>query len=407
MTVAARHRPRCLVLRPTPAPGGGVGGDEVIYGKSIPYLIRSMDVESLELGPVSTAHKLLNVIAINPPECSRFISKANRDLVSKALAQTQFDLAFLFNEASFPMLAAVERAGVPAVLVAQNTHSLVAATDPSPVARLIRPIAVAFEQRWYASPAAQLIVISRADMAGLQRAGVRRDDILLAPAGAPPPSHLTLDAPVLRKAVITGSYGWWRKRRNLGTFAAGSPLGAPAYAVDPLALDILGAEGRPLNEAEGRSWEAGLRFGVVTDIFPGGFKLKSLEYVARNCVVLSLPDIRLSSRACPMRRSSCAISLAVRRRRRRRSRRCALRRMPRSSRASWSSRALACAGSSGRPASLPCGKPQSGGWACHWRRGMARALIWHLSSGDDANLAQLRLDDGCEGQAASASSGAS
>ena len=32
---------------------------------------------------------------------------------------------------------------------------------------------------------------------------------------------------------------------------------------------------------------------------------------------------------------------------------------------------------------------------------MARALIWSLSGGDAARLAQLRLDNGCEGQAAS------
>ena len=173
MTIMEQRRPRCLVVRPAPASGGAAAGDEVIYGKSIPYLARHMDIEALELQPVSTAHKLFNVAAINPPECSRFISKANQHLVSEALAQTRFDLVFLFNEVSFPMLAAVKRAGVPADLVAQNAHSLVAATDPSPVARLMRPLAVAFEHRWYANPAAQLIVISRADMAGLQRSGVR------------------------------------------------------------------------------------------------------------------------------------------------------------------------------------------------------------------------------------------
>ena len=66
-----------------------------------------------------------------------------------------------------------------------------------------------------------------------------------------------------------------------------------------MALEILGAEGRPLNEAEGWSWEAGLRFGVVTDIFLGGFKLKSLEYVAKNCVVLSRSDIRAEFEGLP------------------------------------------------------------------------------------------------------------
>ena len=210
-----------------------------------------------------------------------------------------FDLAVLFNEVTFPMLTPVAREGVPAVLVAQNTHSLVAATDPSLIGRFMEPIAAAFERRWYANQAARLIVISNADLAGLRRVGVRRDDILLAPAGAPPASRLTRDAPVLQEAVITGSYGWWRKRRDLKTFALGPSLGAPVYAVDPVALAILGAEGRCLIEAGGWSWEKGLRFGLVTDRFLGGFKLKSVEYVAKNCVVLSLSDIRAEFEGLP------------------------------------------------------------------------------------------------------------
>ena len=121
----------------------------------------------------------------------------------------------------------------------------------------------------------------------------------MAPAGAPPVSHLASDAPVLREAVITGSYGWWRKRRDLKTFALGPSIGAPIYAVDPVALDILGVQGRPLNDSVGWSWEAGLRFGLVTDLFLGGFKLKSLEYVAKNCVVLSLSDIRAEFKGLP------------------------------------------------------------------------------------------------------------
>ncbi len=287
---AGAARLRCLAVRPAPAPGAA-GGDEVIYRRSIPYLGREMEVETLELLPVGTVRKLLNVARGYPPEITRFVSADNVRRIEERLRNGRFDLVFLFNEVTFPFLKQAKAAGTPAVLVAQNVHSLVAATDPSRLARLLRPLAVGFERRIYGDPAATLVLISQADAQGLRRAGVRRNDILIAPAGAPPSAPLAPDAPVLREAVITGSYGWWRKRRDLKAFAAGAPLGVPIYAVDPLALDILGAEGRPLDPQAGWSWSAGLRFGLVTDAFLGGFKLKSLEYVANNCVVLSYSDI--------------------------------------------------------------------------------------------------------------------
>jgi hypothetical protein len=291
MVFANTRRFRCLAVRPAQAPGAQ-GGDEVIYRKSIPYLARFMDVETLELQPVGKFSKILNILKGNPPETTRFMSRANADAVTQKLQSGQFDIVFLFNEVSFSLLPRVKAFNIPAILVAQNVHSLVAATDPSRIARLLRPLALAFERRWYDDSYAGLVLISQADLMGLRQAGITRLDVTIAPAGPPPAVPLSAHAPVLHEAVLTGSYGWWRKRRDLKSFLAGSPLGLPIYAADPLALEILGNEGRPLEEASNWSWQSGLRFGLVTDAFLGGFKLKSLEYVAQNCVVLSLSDIR-------------------------------------------------------------------------------------------------------------------
>lgn len=284
-------RPRCLAIRPAPAPGAA-GGDEVVYRKSFPYLERFMDLEVLELQPTSTLNRYLGILQGNPPETTRFLSRKNAQLVAETLRRSKFDIVFLFNEVTLPMLDVVKAAGIPAVMVTQNVHSMVAATDPSPVARMMRPFALAFERRYYADPGAALVLISQADLQGLREAGITRSDIVIAPAGAPPASPLAPEAPILREAVVTGSYGWWRKRRDLTSFAKGATIGVPIYAIDPLAIEILGEEGRLLDEAKGWNWSAGLRFGLVTDAFLGGFKLKSLEYVAKNCVVLSLSDIR-------------------------------------------------------------------------------------------------------------------
>jgi hypothetical protein len=291
MVFANTPQLRCLAVRPAQAPGAQ-GGDEVIYRKSIPYLARFMAVETFELQPVGKIAKIANILKGNPPETTRFMSRANAEGVTQKLKSGQFDIVFLFNEVSFSQLPQVKAFNIPTVLVAQNVHSLVAATDPSRVARLLRPLALAFERRWYDDRYAGLVLISQADLMGLRQAGITRQDVTIAPAGPPPTVPLSADAPVLHEAVLTGSYGWWRKRRDLKSFAAGPPLGLPIYATDPLALDILGDEGRSLEAASDWSWQSGLRFGLVTDAFLGGFKLKSLEYIAQNCVVLSLSDIR-------------------------------------------------------------------------------------------------------------------
>ena len=294
------RRPRCLIVRPAPAPGGAHGGDEVIYRRSFAYLQRDYDTRIVELTSVGRPRQILEIARGAPPECTRYTGPENAQLLTRVLAEEQFDVVCLFNEVTFSYLAQVKAAGVPAVLVAQNVHSLVAATDPSPIARLFRPIAVGFERRWYADPAAALVCISRADVQGLKVAGVDRGaDLWIAPPGCLPAKPLVAAAPVLAEAVLTGSYGWWRKRRDLKSFVGGPPaLGLPILAADPVALEILGEQGQAI-DTDSVDWSAGLRFGLITDAFVGGFKLKSLEYIANNCVVFSLSDIFVEYEGLP------------------------------------------------------------------------------------------------------------
>jgi len=298
-TEPAVRRPRYLIVRPAPAVGGANGGDEVIYKRSIAYLQRSADTELFELQPVGKVRQILEIFRGAPPEATRFTGGDNAERLAAVLAASSFDVVCLFNEVTFSYAGQVKAAGIPVVLIAQNVHSLVAATDPSAIARLLRPMAVAFERRWYADPGLALVCISRADVEGLKAAGIHRTkDLWIAPAGAPPAKPLAAGAPILNEAVLTGSYGWWRKRRDLKAFAAGDSLGTPVLATDPLALEILGDEGRKV-EASEVDWSAGLRFGLITDAFVGGFKLKSLEYIANNCIVLSMSDIAIEYEGIP------------------------------------------------------------------------------------------------------------
>lgn len=296
-TNPAPPRACLLVLRPQ-ASGTAHGGDEVMYRKAFQYLALSYELDVVELPPVGKLAKYVNMARGMPPECTRLYSAANLQMVAERAKSGNYDAALLFNEASFPMLSSVKQGGIPAVLISQNVHSLVAETDPGLVARALRPLALHYERHYYADPYARLLEISQADVDALRRAGIRADDLPISPPGAPPAVALREDAGLIAEAVVTGSYGWWRKRRDLTAFAKGGTIGVPIYAADPQARTILGEQAGVLEDTP-EFWSQGLRFGLVTDAFVGGFKLKSLEYVAKNCVVLSLADIGMEFAGIP------------------------------------------------------------------------------------------------------------
>jgi hypothetical protein len=274
-----------LVIRPRRV--AAHGGDEVVYRHTLRYLEQALPnpIETVELHPVGGLNKLRHLLCL-PPEITAFETPANHRAVADALAARRYAAVLLFNEITFPTLPDVLRAGVPAILVAHNVQSVVASSDASPLVRLGAIVARRFERRIYGDPRAALSCISLTDVDGLKAAGVLRDDIVVVPPGAPPAAALAEGAPVIAEAVMTGSYGWWRKRRDLKRLATEpDALGCPILANDADALAALGARGVPM--PADIDWTAGVRFGIVSDRFLGGFKLKVLEYVANNCVVLS------------------------------------------------------------------------------------------------------------------------
>jgi hypothetical protein len=157
---------------------------------------------------------------------------------------------------------------------------------------------VRFDRAWSADSRDRLICISHHDVASLRRIGVSRDDILLAPPGAPPSVPFGTNPRIIPEPVLTGSYGWWRKRRDLARFAAEPAMPWPLLVSDTTALEILGDQAVQI-DPKAIDWSAGLRPALVTDRFLGGFKLKALEYVALNCTVFSYCDLRLEFSGLP------------------------------------------------------------------------------------------------------------
>lgn len=280
---------RCLFVRPQHSAEAS-GGDEVVYRKILGHLAPLMDVDVLELEPVGKPRQILEIFRGAPPECTRYVSRRNARLVADQLRTTSYQVVLFNNEVTFPVSPVARRAGVRRVQMAHNVHSLIARTDPSALARMMLPFALAFERRLYAAPDIELVCISKADVRGLALAGIRPKSLWLAPPGAPPAEPLSPSARLTPEIVLTGSYAWWRKRRDLAAFAAEPSAGLPILVSDASAAEVLGELSRMVVPSE-VDWAGAVRLGLITDRFVGGFKLKSVEYVARNCIVLSYCDI--------------------------------------------------------------------------------------------------------------------
>ena len=287
----ARSNRSCLFVRPA-ASRDANGGDTIVYRRWAEYVSARVSIEVLELPPIGRAGQLWNVARGAPPEAARYDGAQNRRALRAALAKRRFDLVLFAHEGAFPLGDEPALAGIRKVYFTQNLHSLIAKTDHSWAARILQPGAARFERRWYGDLSARLLCISQADLAGLRALGIERPEVSVAPPGAPPQTPLSPSATLRPEAVVTGSYGWWRKRRDLRRLAAERPsLPVPILVRDTAAAEILRRHEKVI-ATRAIDWGLGVRFGIVSDRFLGGFKLKAVEYVAGNCVVLSLCDLR-------------------------------------------------------------------------------------------------------------------
>lgn len=282
--------PSCLMVRPAPSAEPN-GGDTVVYRELAAYLANRAQLDTLELERLPKPRHVLNLLRGLPPEVGGYAGGANRTRLAQALAARPYDVVIFAHESTFPLSDLCKPGLGRRVLFSHNVQSIIAASDSRLLAPLMRPMAAAFDRRWCSDPEAQIICISRADAEGLGKVGVNRNDIAVAPPGAPASGELRSGAVVTPELVLAGSYGWWRKRRDLMAFAEERPeLPYPILTSDPAALVVLKDQAAAVT-MQAVDWGAGLRFGLVTDRFLGGFKLKSLEYVALNAAVLSWCDL--------------------------------------------------------------------------------------------------------------------
>lgn len=271
------------------AVGGPQAGDQVHVRRMLSWLEPRLDLKIVELDPLDRAGRVANLLRGWPMEMTGLWGAKNRKSLADAMAAHEPAYVYLIHEATFPFADDVRDA--TSILFCMNAISCLAESDPSLWVRLTAAQARAFEDRYFRPRKnRKLVLVSRADARWLRERFASRERWPIAAPGALPARPLDDDARLHREVLITGSYDWWRKRRDLKQFAHWD-VGASLLVTDERAARTLGSAARRI-DMKTLDTTSVMRFGLVTDRFLGGFKLKSLEYVANNAVILSRSDIR-------------------------------------------------------------------------------------------------------------------
>jgi hypothetical protein len=272
-------------------PTNGEEGDEVFDRKTI-ALCREHGhhLDVFHPAPVSRAAEVGKLVLGLPYQRARFATGANLCNVRRLAGQ--YD-AVICSWEPFDWL--VTTLPSPTVVIAHNVSStaLLELFPRNPLAVLASARARAWERRCYgAANLAAVAALSRRDHAYLLSIGTPKP--LLLPPGMPPCLELEPEATVCAEIVVSGSYEWAPKRRDLILFArdyaeSGGrfPIRAQDSSLPPEAAGLL----RPSSLPSGAESRSAMRFGVITDRFVAGHKLKTMAYIANNQIVLSFADV--------------------------------------------------------------------------------------------------------------------
>lgn len=269
----------------------GGGGDEVYDRKLLQRLGRSHDVARFVPQPVGRAAKLANLAAGVPLYRASYRSAANDAALRAAIARHDPDVVAISWEPFDFLAASIDR---PTVLLLHNITSdaVVEVFGGAVAARLYARRIRGWERRLYARPTiAGLVTLSLHDAAIARAIAPTKSVTVIAPGApplAPPP------APELRRELlVSGTYDWYPKRRDLTLVARELAAGSPpplrlCWDNPPPAAAARLLVGEAVDQA---GWPPALRFGLVPDSFASGFKLKVTSYIANNCIVLSRSDV--------------------------------------------------------------------------------------------------------------------
>lgn len=271
------------------AVAGGEAGEDIYDARMVRAIeAQGVQVRTADVPRVSRLRELANLAAGVPYYRAKYLSPGNLERVRGAAASADplicswepLDiLAFEAGGAAIPILHNLTSTALPSMY------------PGSRLAAMLARRAAQWERRAYGSGRFPRIgVLSRHDERGVN-ALAGPGAALYLPPGVPPLASLADDAVLAREVVLLGTFDWRPKRRDLlqacGEIAGlGEGWTIHADSLPAAAAAVL----RPLPAAQMEPREK-LRFGLVTDRFEAGHKLKVGSYIAANAIVVSYADV--------------------------------------------------------------------------------------------------------------------
>jgi hypothetical protein len=269
----------------------GGGGDEIYDRKIIQALRRHHQVDQVSIPPNPRLKRLVNALRGLPLYRDTYYSKRASREIHAALQDRHYDGVVFSWEPLDVYFGEVDQ---PSVMILHNITSdaIVQIFPNNALSRWFASLLSGWERRTYhKNPASPLVVLSKRDREIASTTWPKAVSFLAAP-GAPPVQSVDRAASVAYELVVSGTYEWKPKRRDVCRLAKElADLGQPIPVLYDLALPPKFTITYPANKiADGESARA-LRFGVIPDRFSSGYKLKAMHYIATGCIVISFCDI--------------------------------------------------------------------------------------------------------------------
>jgi len=259
------------------------GGGEAVFDRKIIEALRSENVvDCLQLESVGAIKKIANVVSGFPHQRINYINAENVKAIKSAARRASYD-AIICSWESLDILA--WKANIFPIMILHNvTSDMLRRVFPKNVAGRLAAMQVALWERFlYRSTRFRAFaVLSERDREVVLQRAPQAKVVVLNP-GAPGHRAFDLSGPLLPEIVISGTYDWYPKRRDLARFMA-------EFIESKSTLRLIKRDDFRLTPSSVGTSPTGVRFGVVTDRFEAGFKLKILEYVADGCIVISYSE---------------------------------------------------------------------------------------------------------------------
>lgn len=252
----------------------GTGGDDIYEIKTKKALDDAgRSVTSLFVPKVSRARRIFNFLTGKPYYRELYFQP---DIAAKVTQMApQFESVIISWE---PMDIYALYGTVQKTLILHNvTSDAVRQIFPGRfLANLLSRYARIWEAHIYNSDKVRsIVVLSKRDRDIVQEIAPKKP-VFVAPPGAPPATDLSPAALLRCELVISGTFDWFPKKRDMQKFDR-------EFAEAGLTYPVL-TDGAQIGDGD-------VRFGVITDRFAAGHKLKTMFYIANNCVVLSYCDV--------------------------------------------------------------------------------------------------------------------